>query len=135
MTYRSLSIKQKLRLIIMITVGAALVLSGLAMLAYDYVALRGDMQSELSVLAEIVGSNSTAALSFGDPKAAEEILSGLRAERHVVGACIYLPDRKPFAVYRRDAEASTFKAPALRSDGTWFHVCRRVLLRRIIVFG
>jgi len=81
--YRNLSIKLKLRLIITLTVSVALLLAGGAVLTYDQIVSRADMRNDLEVLAEIVGSNSSAALAFGDPKAAEDVLSGLKAKRHI----------------------------------------------------
>src|SRR5208282_6119456 len=87
--YRNLSVKHKLRLIIMFTVGTALVLACAAVVAYDQIVARKDMRNDLAVLAEIVGSNSTAAVTFRDQRAAEELLSGLRAKRHIVAAFIY----------------------------------------------
>src|SRR5438552_4045160 len=116
----SLSIKQKLRLIIMVTVGAALILACAAVLGYDYLAFRDSIRNDLGVLAEIFGSNSTAALSFGDQKATEEILAGLKAEPGIVAACIYSSDAKPFAIYRRERDRKEFVPPLLRADGSWF---------------
>jgi hypothetical protein len=49
--FRDLSIKWKLQLIIMLTVDAALVLACVAFLAYDIVAFRAAMKSDLAVLA------------------------------------------------------------------------------------
>jgi hypothetical protein len=49
--FRDLSIKWKLQLIIMLTVGAALVLACVAFLAYDIVAFRAAMKSDLAGLA------------------------------------------------------------------------------------
>jgi two-component system, sensor histidine kinase len=131
-THRSLSIKQKLRLIIMVTVGAALIVACAAVLSYDYLAFRASMRKDLDVLAEIFGSNSTAALSFADKKATEEILSGLKAKQHIVGACIYSSESGPFAVYRR--EPDEFACPRLRSkEGSWFESGRIIVLKHIIL--
>src|SRR5580658_10482686 len=103
--YRNLAVKHKLRLIILFAVVAALVPASIAVVAYDQLAARRDMRNDLDVLAEIVGSNSTAAVTFGDKRAAEELLSGLKAKKHIVTAVIYSLDGKPFASYRGDAKA------------------------------
>jgi Periplasmic sensor domain len=47
------------------------------------------MRGDLDVLAEIVGSNSTAAIGFADRRAAEELLSALKGKKHIVAAVIY----------------------------------------------
>lgn len=135
MTHHSLSIKQTLRLIIMVTVGVALVLASLAVVGYDYWAFRSSMRNDLDVLAEIFGSNSTAALSFADQKATEEILSGLKAKRHIVGACIYSLDGNLFATYRRQPESKDFACPQLQRDSSWFEPSRLRLFRRIVLRG
>ncbi len=88
------------------------------------------MRSDLDVLAEIVGSNSTAAITFGDRSAAAELLSGLKAKKHIVAAVIYCGDGKPFASYRRDI-ASQAPLPALRSFGSRFEGDRLIVYRDI----
>src|SRR5260370_35868191 len=137
-THRSLSIRQKLRLIVMVTVATALLLTCTAVLGYDYMAFREATRNHLDVLAEIFGSGSTAALSFGDPKATEEILAGLKAERHIVGACIYSPGGNLFATYRRGREGGIFAPPPLRPDGSGVEsgppiVFKSITLRRKII--
>jgi len=59
----------------------------------------------------MVGSNSTAALSFGDAKSAREVLSALQAKQNVIYACIFDNDGKVFAKYSRDAVPSVFPSP------------------------
>src|SRR5438105_4112020 len=99
--YRNLHTKYKLRLIIMVTVGTALIFACAAILSYDQIAARDSMLDDLGVLADIFSANSTAVLSFNDPPAAEELLSTLKAKQHIVSAVVYLPDGKLFASYRR----------------------------------
>ena len=114
--YRDLPIRHKLRLIVMLTVGAALAVACGAVLMSHYYMQRDSLRRDLSVLAEITGDNSTAALSFGDRKTAEELLSGLRAKRSIATAAIYSADGKVFASYRRGPAAA---APAsLQIHGT-----------------
>ena len=102
--YRNLAVKHKLRLIIMATVSVALLLACAAVLAYDQIAARDSMRNDLGVLAEIFGANSSAALSFNDRPAAEELLSTLKAKQHVVAAFLYAADGKLFATYYRPHE-------------------------------
>jgi two-component system, sensor histidine kinase and response regulator len=130
--YRNLAVRDKLRLIIMLTGSFALVLSSSAAVAYDQVVARTDMRNDLAVLAEIVGSNSTAAVTFRDQRAADEILSGLKAKGHIVTAIIYADDGKPFAKYRREGEAQR-AAPPLRPDGTWFEGGELIAYRSILL--
>ncbi len=129
--YRNLAVRHKLRLIIMLTVGVALVLACAAIVAYDLMVARRDMQNDLAALAEIVGSNSTAAVTFGDQRAAEELLSGLKAKQHIVAATIYSDSGKPFAAYRRPGAAGRFAPP--RFEGSWFDGDRLVVYRSILL--
>src|SRR5579863_5262825 len=101
--YRNLAVKHKLRLIILFAVVAAVVPASIAVVSYDQLAARQAMLSDLDALAEIVGSNSTAAVTFGDRRAAEELLSGLKAKKHLVAALLYSENGELFAGYRRDA--------------------------------
>jgi len=128
--YRNLAIKHKLRLIILFAVVAALIPASIAVVTYDQIAARGDMRSDLEVLAEIVGSNSTAAVTFGDRRAAEELLSGLKAKKHIVMAVIYSEGGKPFVSYRRDAN-SRAPLPVLRHSGSQFEGARLIVYRDI----
>src|SRR5579871_1189688 len=130
--YRNLAVRHKLRLIIMLTVAVALVLACTAMVAYDQIVAGRDLQNDLAALAEIVGSNSTAAVTFGDQRAAEELLSGLKAKQHIIAATIYSEGGKPFAAYRRPGAGSRF-APALRFEGSWFDGDRLVVYRTIVL--
>jgi two-component system sensor histidine kinase/response regulator len=131
--YRNLAVRHKLRLIIMLTVAVALILACTAVVAYDQMVARRDMQNDLTALAEIVGSNSTAAVTFGDQRAAEELLSGLKAKPHIVAATIHSnEDGKPFASYRRSGATIRF-APPLRFDGSWFEEDRLVVYRTIVL--
>jgi hypothetical protein len=120
------------RLIIMATVGLALIFACASVLAYDYVTFRNSLRSDLVLLAEIFGSDSTAVLSFGDHKAALQLLAELKARRHIVAGCIYSADGTPFAGYRREEESEG--CPVLRrSAGSWFEDGRLIVIRRIIL--
>src|SRR5580698_2046031 len=90
--YSNLPIKYKLRHITMVTVGTALMVACTAVVAYDQVSFRDSMRNDLATLAEILGSNSTAMLSFGDQKSADELLSGLTAKPHITAAYIFSVD-------------------------------------------
>src|SRR5438105_877626 len=133
--YQNLSIKRKLQMIIMLTVGAALLVACCAFLVYDTIGVRSAMRHDLETLAEIIGSNSTAALTFNDQKAAEELLSGLRAKQHIVSACLYSGDRRPFASYRRLGTSEKSAPPTPRSDASAFVNGHLILFQRVVLDG
>lgn len=134
-SFRRLSIKHKLRVTTMAVVFVALLLSCVAFASYDMVVFRISLQKDLETLAEIVGSNSTAALSFADQSAADELLSGLRAKEHLRVARIYTLEDKLFANYRRSDVAQDGRVPPLHADSSWFEMDRLVLVHRITLGG
>ena len=131
--YRDLSIAHKLRLVIMLTVSAALILACTAVLIYDRLAARDSMRNDLMVEAAIFSTNSTAALSFKDLAAENELLSTLEAKRQISSAVVFTADGKPFASYRRADEPNRPVPPAPRADGCWFEGDRLVLFRGIAI--
>ena len=129
--YRRLSIRRKLQVTTMIVVVSALVLSCAAFATYDWTVFHSSLRKDLETLAEIIGSNSTAALSFGDQKAAEELLSGLRAKQHLKMAVIYSGDGKAFAAYRRADIPHDSALPQLEPAGTRLEPGRLILFHPI----
>src|SRR3989442_921010 len=96
---RHWSVKRKLTLIAMTTSSVALVLSTLGFLIYDIVEFRKSMSEDLMIETRVIGANSTAALLFGDGKAAAEMLAALKARPSVTSAAIYDMDGKLLASY------------------------------------
>src|SRR4051794_33163364 len=99
--FRDLSIKRKLVAIIMLTSTVALLLACSTFLAYELLTYRTTVTRQLITLAEIVAGNSAAALSANDREAAGATVSALAAEPHIMAACIYTADGRPFAVFLR----------------------------------
>jgi signal transduction histidine kinase len=100
------SLKRKLLVIMTLASVAGLLLASFAFVAYELVVFRRGMVRDLSVLADIVGANSTAALAFNDARAAGDTLSALRAEPNIVSARIYAKEGGLFATYQRDGAAA-----------------------------
>ena len=99
--HRPRSIRQKLTLIVLLTCGVSIFLAFSAIVAYDVAIFHRELSSELETVAKITASNLTAALSFGDSKAATDTLASLAAQPHIVAACAYLPNGAIFATYSR----------------------------------
>ena len=104
MNLKNLSIKRKLTLITMLTSVLALLLASLGFLTYDLIAFRRLMSHDLMTQAEIIGSNSTAALAFNDESTATETLSALKAKEEITAAALYTPDGSLFARYHRQGK-------------------------------
>ncbi len=119
-TRRTTPIKRKLISIIMLTTTAALVLACGAFAVYQTLAFRNSMAEELSLQANIIGFNSTAAISFNDPKGVAQTLSALRLETHVIGARVYDSQGKPFATYLRPGASASSIPESAPPEGRSF---------------
>jgi signal transduction histidine kinase/DNA-binding response OmpR family regulator len=128
--YRNLPVKLKLHLIIMGTVCIALLLACTAVLVYDHVVLYATAENDLGILAEIFASNSAAALTFDDPRAAQELLAGLKARRSIESAVIYSASGRVFASYSRGNQQSESTLPSvenIRAAGSRLKLSKPIL--------
>ena len=133
--FKAASIQRKQTLIIMLTCGVALLLACIAFAGYDMITFRQAMVRDLSILAEIVGYNSTAALDFNDPRSVGEILSALKAEQNLVAACVYTKDGELFAMYDNANGPKTFAPPTVQMERHYFSDKSLHLFRRITQEG
>jgi signal transduction histidine kinase/CheY-like chemotaxis protein/uncharacterized membrane protein affecting hemolysin expression len=100
--FQDISIKRKLTAIIMIACAVALLLVSFGFVIYDLATFRQTKARDLSTLGEIIGNQSTAALTYEDKEAAREILAGLSAEKHIVAAGLYDKNGRLLASYSSD---------------------------------
>src|SRR5438270_1420957 len=105
-------IKSKLMSIIMLICAGALVLACGSFAVYEIFAVRQSVSRELTLVADLIGTNSSAALAFNDPQAASETLAALKTNPRVIAARVYKKDGTPFATYTRDQHAEN-RAPAI----------------------
>ena len=83
----------------MVTSSVTLLLAGAAYVTYDLITFRQAMSRDLTILADIIGNNSTAALAFDDQQAGSATLASLRAQEHIASACLYGKEGRLFAAY------------------------------------
>ena len=122
----------------MLVSGAALLLSCAAFVAYDRVSFRETMVQDLSIQAQMIGSNSVSAVLFDDPAAGEKTLAALRAARNVLAAGIYTPQGRLFAEYWRGARGRDLPLPPLPAQQTqahWFGDGELALVRSVVFDG
>src|SRR5438034_2841409 len=129
---RDVSLKQKLMVIIMLTSSAALLLACAAFVIREVAEFRKDMVDDLTIKADFIGAQSTAALKYKDPKAATEILDKLKTAKHIVAACTYGRDGKVLAKYRRPDVKEDFSPPEPQYNGHSFQGAYVGLFREII---
>jgi two-component system, sensor histidine kinase and response regulator len=135
--YQDLSIPTKLQAIVMVTCGAALVVAAIVFTLYDRATFLREKTQDLVASARMIGSNSTAALSFHDIRLAREVLNALKAKQHVVNACIYDSDGTVFAKYSRSLTHVDFPPPPPKpsEDGTTIVARHMVLFQDIVLHG
>jgi PAS domain S-box-containing protein len=134
-SFRDLSIRRKLTLIVMITTCTAILLACGAFFTFDIHTLRESRMHDLETLAEVLGSNSTAAVTFNDAATAREVLQSLSAKEHVMAAALYRTDGAIFATYVRDAARMSFSFPAPESKAARFEATRLVVFHAILLDG
>jgi signal transduction histidine kinase/DNA-binding response OmpR family regulator len=122
----------------MLVSGAALLLACAAFITYDLVSFREGMVHNLSIQAQVAGSNSVSALLFSDPHSAESTLSAFKVAPNIVSAGIYTLDGRAFATYQRSGGSQDFTLPSIPSGQTeahWFKNRQLVLVHMIVFQG
>ena len=114
----NLTLRGKLTAIILITCSAAVLVACLVFGLYDVTTFQRSLSDELETIAKITASNMTAALTFGDSKSANEILSTVGIQPHIEEACVYKADGTVLAEFRRNGSKESFTPPAPRPDET-----------------
>lgn len=111
------SIRTKMIGIVWVTSAVALLIAFGALNIYDDIVARRSMARDLSMMAEVVAYNSTAALSFDDREAAGEALGVFRMNANVLRAGILDRDGTVFTSHVRSAgRAIEFPADPSRSS-------------------
>jgi two-component system sensor histidine kinase/response regulator len=132
-TFRNLSIRRKLTWIITIITVTAILLACGAFLSFDIYRLRHSTVNDLETLAQILGSNSTAAMTFDDLQSGREVLQALSAKEHILSACVYRKDGRTFASYTRNSAESDLACPPAETDSSRFERGRLVVFRKVVL--
>jgi len=98
----NISIKNKLRIIIILTSTIVLFLALTAFMMDEFFNFRRQMVNDLFVLADLVGINSSAGLLFDDSFTTEENIAGLKANKHIILTHIFSKKGNLFASYFRE---------------------------------
>ncbi|MBV8881878.1 MAG: response regulator [Planctomycetaceae bacterium] len=133
--FRNLPIRQKLKAVILVTSGSAIVLACLSFFVYDSISFKAATVRRLETLGELVANQSTASVSFNDSKSATEILGALSAEGHIDCAVIYDQKGALLARYFRPGfdQARIPRTPdpgPTRIDADFFSVTLPIVLER-----
>ncbi len=98
---RDYSIRRKLMAIILITCGVSLFSFSALFLVSDAFKTRQEIKRNVSLLAQIIGANTTSSVLFHEPKSALETLDGLRNNPNIISAYIITHENQVFASYVR----------------------------------
>ena len=133
--YQHTSIRRKLTFVVLCTSLLGLSLACMGLEIYERANFRNSLANELGVLADTLGANSAASLVFNDRKSAQEMLAALRAEPHIIAACLYDNDGRIFAEYRHTGAAANLSFPAFQPDGAKFSPESLTLFRSAFLDG
>jgi signal transduction histidine kinase/CheY-like chemotaxis protein len=135
-----LSLARKLTLIGVLTSVVSLVIAMAVVLAWDLSSARTRLVRDTGMLADVIGSNSTAAIAFNDADAASEIIRALSVNESIVSAAIWTKDGTQLAHYDRKGTAGAMRALPARAfeiapNRQWCEFTDSVLLlaRRIVL--
>src|SRR5258706_1448703 len=132
--FRDLPLQRKLTLLLLLTSGVVFVAGSLGYFAYDVVTYRRIMVDDLALLARTLSVNASTALVYNDRQTGEVILGGLKANPHLVAACVLRPDGSVFAQHVREEEKASFRPPRPEPDHAAF-AGRRVVAFQTMVFN
>jgi signal transduction histidine kinase/CheY-like chemotaxis protein len=129
------SIRRKLAAVTLLTSCLALALADAGFGMYERANYRQMMIRELTTLADTLGANTAAALTFNDPGSGRDILSALGGEKHIIAGCLYDRHSKLFADYLRPRAPScpavlSQKRPGAQFDSETLTVLRTVVFKQ-----
>lgn len=113
---RNLSVRHKFTAISVLTTTIVVIIASTVFVGLEINNYRRALVQELTAIAQITSSNSTAAILFGDPAAARETLAALRARPNINAASIYTPDG---ALFAHHAVRATGEEPDIGPGWIW----------------
>jgi signal transduction histidine kinase len=138
--YPRLSLAKKLTGIGVITSTVSLIVAAAILMAFDLSSARQRLVRDTGMLADVVGTNVTAAITFADTKGAIEIVRAVAVNDDIVSAAIWDRDGQLLARFDRDAggQPTSFPPEALNvgEDRQWSEFAKGSLrMARPIVFN
>lgn len=114
-------IKNKLDRLMLRTVSLALSAATVLLLFYQGWTFQQNLFDRLNVVAQMAGSNLTAALEFEDPRQAQLLLQSVQAESDIVAVTVYDRERQRFASYSAQGRAPSGHPDQLTSEDAHQH--------------
>ena len=113
--YSRLSLAKKLTAIGVISSAVSLIVAAAALMAFDLSNARYRLVRDTGMLADVVGTNSTAAITFADTKGANEVVRTLAVNDSIISTALWDREGRPIARFDRtpDVPITTFPREAL----------------------
>src|SRR5271165_389081 len=123
--WRNISLKRRLVLLTMVSSSVGLMFALSMYLAYNEHLAREHKVEELQSAADLIGTNSAAALVFDDSVEGARVLLVLQTRKHIRQGVLFLPDGSVFAEYKRgDCGSGASAELAGRGEGIyWYADC------------
>jgi methyl-accepting chemotaxis protein len=99
---RTTSIKSKLSLINLVSIGFIIALIGLSVFIEEFIRARTELLTDTTSQAVIIAKNSVSSLLFNDQSRSEETLASLRNISDIDQAAVYTKDGRILGRYTRD---------------------------------
>lgn len=112
------SIRNKIMSAILFTCMVALLLLCTSYFIFEYISYKKTVKNNISTLAAVIASNSSAALAFDSRTDASDILGALKDNPHIVAAALYDKQGRLFVAYPERVPRKLLVK--LRADGYYF---------------
>jgi signal transduction histidine kinase/CheY-like chemotaxis protein len=134
-------VRRKLTATVLSTSAVTLIAGCVVFATYDYIDARSRLVRDVTLLADMLGTNSIAPLTFNDATAAAETLRATAVNEHIDSARLYLPSGSLLASYVRigsTVPADHDRGLLARADAAVFeadhlHVVRPIVLDRGVI--
>jgi signal transduction histidine kinase/DNA-binding response OmpR family regulator len=134
--FRRQSVARKLSATALFTSGVALIAACTVFVTYEYLNLRSRLLRDVTTLADIVATNSTAALAFNDVRGATDTLAATSWNDHILSARLFTRDGALLASHTRATPPGAPSGPAVAAtpfEGEVVRVVRPILHNNEIV--
>lgn len=128
----NISIRQKLTLLMMLTSGMALTVTGIALVAYELLTYRPRAVAELKAEADRLGYYAAPPIKFANIDAAVKTLEVLERHTHIVAAGLYNADGKLMASFQQTPGAPVALPSTVSGEGRVFGGGRLELTHAIV---
>ncbi|HKI13027.1 MAG TPA: PAS domain S-box protein [Candidatus Acidoferrum sp.] len=134
--WRNISLSRRLVLLTMVSSSVGLVFALFMGVAYNEHLFRQHKVEELQSAADLVGTNSAAALVFDDSVEGARLLLALQTRKHIRRGVLFAPDGSVFAEYKR-ADCGTGASAELagRREGVYWDAACLALVQPIRLEG